>query len=183
MLRLKRKVIQARDCSAFLTHRCTPNVLCIFWCVWIEKCGEGHKLGFWDEHNQQNTNLINFLLQIMDLLIFYADTCSHTGLLSRRKGLPVQTLYKDQANFMFIFPCYQRDIRFLGRKPIHVWSMYANPLINFHFWKCKHIKEQNVTKALRNMNKPSDHVCSTRGCLIKCYWIQFRTSSHNLVCA
>lgn len=32
----------------------------------------------WDQHNRQNTNLINFPMQILDLLIFCADTCSHT---------------------------------------------------------------------------------------------------------
>ena len=48
----------------------------------------------WDQHNQQSTNLINFPMQILDLLIFRADTCSHTILPANSQGTHGGLVYR-----------------------------------------------------------------------------------------
>lgn len=55
-------------------------------CVWTERWGKGHKARL-DDENQKNTNLINFQMQIFDLLISCADTHSHTALSANSPGI------------------------------------------------------------------------------------------------
>lgn len=79
------------------------------------------------------------------------------------------------------FPCYHGDIILLGRWHAHMQSWDANPLVKLRNSKCKHIQEQDVTKALKSENKPSDNVCSGCCCLIICYLSNFRKAPS--VCA
>lgn len=116
-------------------------------------------------------------MQILDLLIFCADICSHTSLLSSSQGTHGGLVYRHLTKtrqISLFFPCYHGDIILLGRWHAHMQSWDANPLVKLRNSKCKHIQEQDVTKALKSENKPSDNVCSGCCCLIICYLSNFR---------
>ena len=48
----------------------------------------------WDQHDQQKTNLINFPMQILVLLIVCADICSHTILPANSQGTHGGLVYR-----------------------------------------------------------------------------------------
>lgn len=73
-----------------------------------------------------------------------------------------------RQNSCLFFPCCLGNIILLGRRRTCAHSWDGNPLVKLHNWKCKHIQEQDVTKALRNMNKSSDRVCPK---LLSCYML------------
>lgn len=130
--------------------------------VWTKRWAGGHQLHLQkslatkhDYHRFPNANIVLFNV-----------SCRHSwgtqgGLVHRHFTKP------RQISCLFSPPCCLGNIILLGRQRVRMHSWDGNPLVKLHNWKCKHIQEQDVTKALRNMNKALGHVC---GKLLSCYF-------------
>lgn len=74
---------------------CPSTVLCLNWvqtltvCVCVCLCERER-----EQHSQQLANLINFPMQILGLLIFCADSCSHTTLFADSWGTHNTLVYR-----------------------------------------------------------------------------------------
>lgn len=116
-----------------------------------------------------NTNLINFPMQILDLLISCADTCSHTVRPANSRGthggLVCRHFTKPRKNsYLFllvtIVTLYSRgDSRLICSLGMQI------PSLSFAIENANTFR----SKTLTNMHKPLHNVWSSCCCLIICY--------------
>jgi len=118
----------------------------------------------WDQHNQLNSNLINFTMQILNLLIFCADTCSHTispaNSQEAQGGLVYRHFTKpSQISYLFFLvtmaTLYSRgDSRLICSLGMQI------PSLSLAIENANTFRMQDMSKTLTNTQKTLDNVWS-----------------------